>query len=120
VTVPAALPAPAAATPEEIARSSGSSFLVSFAFLGKERRRGLTAVYAFCRVVDDAVDECADPAEGAARLEGWRQELRQVYEGEPETEVGRALQAAAQRFGIAQSDLEHVVDGMAMDLEART
>lgn len=93
---------------------------MSFAFLGKERRRGLTAVYAFCRVVDDAVDDCADLADGADRLGRWRDELAAVYDGEPSTEVGRALQLAARRFGIPRQALEDVVEGMAMDLEPQT
>jgi len=119
VTVPVAASADLA-TPEAIAKSSGSSFLVSFAFLSRERRRGITAVYAFCRVVDDAVDDAPDATEGRARLGGWREELRRAYEDTPQTEVGRGLQDAARRFGVPRQALEDVVDGVAMDLEPRT
>ncbi len=60
---------------ERVVRASGSSFVHAFRLLPEERRHGLEALYAFCRVVDDAADEGGD---GAAALARWRQELGRV------------------------------------------
>lgn len=114
--VPARLPASATRTPQELAGGSGSNFLVSFLFLGRARRSGLTAIYAFCRAVDDAVDEAPGPAEAEADLAFWRAELAAAFAGRPTTPVGRALLTTAARFGLRPEPLEAVLDGMAMDV----
>lgn len=103
-------------SPKQIAKRSGSSFLVSFAFLAPARRRALTAVYAFCRIVDDAVDETADPQVARDRLDYWKRELHEVYGGTPATEVGRSLQSASRRYGVRQEHLQEVVAGVEVDL----
>jgi len=109
-------PATADRSPSELAGSSGSNFLVSFLFLGRARREGLRAIYAFCRAVDDAVDEAPGPAEAEADLVFWRTELAAAFAGRPATPVGRALLAIAHRFGLQRAPLEAVLDGMAMDV----
>lgn len=111
------LPAAAPLSPAEIARRSGSSFLVSFAFLQPKRRRAITAIYAFCRVVDDAVDEAREAEEAVEHLAFWRRELEAAYQGTPATGVGRALQEAATDFGVRHSHLEEVLQGVSTDLE---
>lgn len=108
-------------TPDEYcqhkAAQSGSSFYYSFLFLPKERRRAITALYAFCREVDDAVDEPSDPATARATLAWWRNEVAQLYSGNPQHPVTRALQPALGPFGITEARLGEIMDGMAMDLE---
>jgi phytoene synthase len=83
-------------TPDEYcqqkAAQSGSSFYYSFLFLPPERRRAITALYAFCREVDDAVDGPSDPATARATLSWWRGELARLHAGEPQHPVTRALQ----------------------------
>ena len=71
------------------AAQSGSSFYYSFLFLPPERRRAITALYAFCREVDDVVDECTDTGVARTKLAWWRQELAAVYAGEPQHPVAR-------------------------------
>lgn len=112
MTDPVAVPL----SPKQIARRSGSSFLVSFAFLSPARRRALTAVYSFCRVVDDAVDETGDPRAAREQLELWKRELDQVYGGAPTTEVGRSLAYAVSRYGVQKEHLQEVVAGVEVDL----
>ena len=114
------IPKAATLTPEEIARRSKSNFLASFLFLGRERRRGLSAVYAFCRAVDDAADEPRDKTEAREQLDFWRRELDRVVDGTPETSTGLAVQAAVRRFGVAPRHLRDVLDGVAMDVEPRS
>lgn len=89
---------------------------MSFALAGSERRRGLVAVYAFCRVVDDAVDEPAPVSERVAKLEYWSQELERAAHGQPSSGIGRELQHAMRRFGIDKRHLRSVIDGVRSDL----
>jgi phytoene synthase len=105
------------ASPEQITAASRSSFLVSFAALDPERRAALSAVYAFCRSADDAVDEAPDPPTARRQLEFWRQELARAERGEASTGIGRALTGAMRRFGVPRSELEQVLDGIAEDVE---
>ena len=101
---------------QDKAAKSGSSFYYSFLFLPPERRRAITALYAFCREVDDVVDECSDFAVARAKLAWWREEIRRVYEGQPEHPVGQALVSVAKDFALPAAQLQEIVDGMEMDL----
>lgn len=107
-------------TPEEYcqqkAAGSGSSFYYSFLFLPRERRRAITALYAFCREVDDVVDETADVQLAATKLAWWRQEIALLLEGKPQHPVSRALQPALGPYGITAARLNEIIDGMQMDL----
>src|SRR5215470_4016386 len=108
-------------TPDEYcqqrAAASGSSFYYSFLFLPLERRRAITALYAFCREIDDVVDECADPGVAAAKLAWWRDEVAALYAGTPQHPVTRALLPLVIPYGIAQVRLNEILDGMEMDLQ---
>ncbi|MBX3462739.1 MAG: squalene/phytoene synthase family protein [Planctomycetes bacterium] len=113
------LPPGARLEPAEITARSRSNFLTGFLCLDAARRAGMTAIYAFCRVVDDAVDEAVDRATAAAHLRFWRGELDAAAAGAAGTPVGRAVQTTMQRFGLGPEPLREVLDGMAMDLEPR-
>jgi phytoene synthase len=108
-------------TPDEYcqkrAAASGSSFYYSFLLLPPQRRRAITALYAFCREVDDVVDECGDPQMARAKLAWWRTELAAAYRGRPGHPVTQALAAAARDFSLPQELLAEIIDGMEMDLE---
>lgn len=99
-----------------IVRASGSSFHQAFRLLPIERRRSLEALYAYCRVVDDAADEAAA---GAAALDWWRGELQRVLAGAATHPVGIALADSVERFAIPPRHLEEILDGVAMDLTLR-
>lgn len=101
---------------QQKAAQSGSSFYYSFMFLPPERRQAITALYAFCREVDDVVDECHDPSLAQTKLEWWRQETARVYAGTPTHPVGHALKDVIGRFNLPQEQLLEIIDGMAMDL----
>lgn len=107
-------------SPIEVTRSSRSSFLVSFAFLGKERRMGIAAVYAYCRAVDDAVDEAENREQGYEQVALWREELARVRSGEPRTQIGKALQQTVTRFGIPHTHLQLILEGVSSDLEEQS
>jgi phytoene synthase len=98
------------------AAGSGSSFYYSFIFLPPERRRAITALYAFCREVDDVVDECPDPQLARTKLAWWRAELAGTYAGQPSHPVTQSLSAALRTFNLPQELLAEIIDGMEMDL----
>ena len=107
-------------TPDEYcqqkAAASGSSFYYSFLFLPPERRRAITALYAFCREVDDVVDETADDNLARIKLAWWRNEIGQMFLGNPQHPVTRALAPCLAPFALTQVRLEEILDGMEMDL----
>ena len=108
-------------TPDEYcqqkASGSGSSFYYSFLFLPPERRRAITAVYAYCREVDDVVDEVSDATAAEATLAWWRTEIAQLFDGHPTHPVTRALQPfIGGELGISEQRLSAVLDGMQVDL----
>lgn len=108
------------ATPDQIAFESRSSFLVSFSRLEPARKQAIIAVYAYCRVVDDAVDEAKTASEGRARLQAWREELDRAFAGAALTPLGRALGVAASSYGVEKRWLDLVAEGVAMDLEPKS
>ena len=98
------------------AAQSGSSFYYSFRLLPEPRRRAITALYAYCREVDDVVDEVHDPAVAQAKLAWWRLEIARVYDGTAQHPVGLALAGVVRDYRLRREHLEAVIDGMAMDL----
>ncbi len=102
---------------QQKAAASGSSFYYSFLFLPPERRRAITALYAFCREVDDVVDECTDAAVARAKLAWWRKEVAAACRGGAQHPVARALAEVAPRYNLAEARLNEIIDGMQMDLE---
>jgi phytoene synthase len=98
-----------------LTQKSGTSFYYAFRILPETKRRAIYALYAFCRTVDDCVDEPAGEREPG--LERWLAEVHRAYAGRPETELGRELAEAVARFPIPRSAFEDVVAGCRMDLE---
>jgi len=95
---------------------SGSSFYYSFLFLPPPRRRAITAFYAFCREVDDVVDECTDLDVARTKLAWWRTEVAALYDGKAKHPVALALTALLPEFNIEEARLYEIIDGMEMDL----
>jgi 15-cis-phytoene synthase len=107
-------------TPDEYcqqkAAASGSSFYYSFLFLPAPRRRAITALYAFCREVDDVVDETAETQIAATKLAWWRVEVANLYAGNPQHPVTKALQPFIEEYSLSKENLGEVINGMEMDL----
>jgi phytoene synthase len=108
-------------TPDEYcqqkAAASGSSFYYSFLFLKPQQRQAITALYAFCREVDDVVDECTDPQVAQHKLAWWRAELAAMYQGKASHPVTIALAQALKHYNLPQEQLLEIIDGMKMDLQ---
>ena len=107
-------------TPQEYvqqkAAASGSSFYYAFLFLPHERRQAITAFYAFCREVDDVVDEVQDASVAASKLAWWEKEVQQAFAGQPSHPVMQALMPHTTPYGITARQLLAVVEGCQMDL----
>lgn len=108
-------------TPHEYCRQraarSGSSFYYSFLFLPEARQRAIIALYAFCREVDDVVDETSDAAIARTKLDWWRNEVAAIYTGTPQHPVARAMTDVVNDYPIERARLEEIIDGMQMDLD---
>jgi phytoene synthase len=102
---------------QQKAVQSGSSFYYSFLFLTHERRRAITALYAFCREVDDTVDECTDVAVARNKLAWWRKEVGAMLSGQPTHPVTQALLPHMATYGLEGKHLLAIIDGMEMDLD---
>lgn len=100
-----------------ICRQSQSNFVKTFFFLPRHRRRGFEAFYAFCRLVDDAVDEADTPEQARQDLKTWRVALERIHIGEASHPVAQALLPVIRRFDIPLTLLEEIINGCQMDLE---
>jgi phytoene synthase len=108
-------------TPQEYvqdkAAASGSSFYYAFLFLPKPRRAAITAFYAFCREVDDVVDEVSDPGVAQTKLAWWQSEVAKSFQGQPQHPVMKALMPCVGQFAIEERQLHAVIEGCRMDLQ---
>ena len=102
---------------QQKAAASGSSFYYAFLFLPSTQRAAITAFYAFCREVDDVVDEVRDPGVAATKLAWWRTEVGRAFSGQPQHPVMQALMPHTAPFGIEAGHLLGVIEGCEMDLQ---
>lgn len=102
---------------QEKAAASGSSFYYAFLFLPPPRRAAITAFYAFCREVDDVVDETQDPGVAATKLAWWRKEVASAFASQPSHPVMKALMPHVQAYDIRVEHLNAVIEGCEMDLQ---
>lgn len=102
---------------QEKAAASGSSFYYAFLFLPPPRRAAITAFYAFCREVDDVVDEVSDPGIARTKLAWWQAEVAQAFAGNPTHPVMKAMLPGVAAFGLEQEQFQSVIRGCQMDLE---
>ncbi|MEH3087436.1 MAG: presqualene diphosphate synthase HpnD [Xylophilus ampelinus] len=107
-------------TPEQYvqqkAAASGSSFYYAFLFLPRDRRAAITAFYAFCREVDDVVDEVTDPGVAQTKLAWWQSEVARAFAGMPTHPVTQALMPLLAPYPVTQAHLQAVIEGCRMDL----
>ncbi len=101
---------------QDKAAGSGSSFYYAFLFLPPPRRAAITAFYAFCREVDDVVDEMRDVSVAASKLAWWQQEVQRAFAGQPSHPVTQALMPHTAAYGITAEHLSAVIEGCRMDL----
>ena len=101
---------------QRVARSD-FAILHRLRFLHPERRRAITAVYAFCCEAEEAIEEVADPAVARLKLAWWRNEIGTAFSGRPQHPVALALQPAVAAFALPQQHFQAILDGVGMDVE---
>jgi phytoene synthase len=106
-------------TTATITKASRTNFYYAFLFLPKAKREALYAVYAFARLVDDAVDQAVSPLAAEEAIAGWRDELARAYSGAPKHPVARQLSVVAKRFRLPKDYFDALIDGVEMDLTHR-
>lgn len=102
-----------------ICKKSGSTFVATFCFFKKEKRENLEAFYAFCRLVDDCVDEAQNTEEAANALQFWKDEIPLLYQQHPRHPVSKALLPIIQKLQIPERYFEEIVLGCEMDLHKK-
>ena len=101
---------------QEKTAKSGSSFYYSFLFLSEQQRQAITALYAFCREVDDIVDGDLEDSVAQAKLAWWREEIARVYQHQATHPIGHALTTALTHYQLKQQYFLDIITGMEMDL----
>lgn len=101
----------------KLARATGSNFYYSFLLLPRAQRRAIKDVYAFCRLLDDVVDEDQTGRDPYAELDYWRGEVESIFRGDPTSEFGEQLLASIEEFDLPKQSFLDLIDGMEMDLK---
>ena len=101
---------------QEKTQQSSSSFYYSFLFLNDSQRQAMTALYAYCREVDDVVDKCSDQSIAANKLNWWREEVYSLFHGKPGHPVTLALKTSIKHFPLQEKYFLELISGMEMDL----
>lgn len=101
---------------QDLLQKSGSSFALSFVFLDPPQRQAITALYAFCRQVDDIADDCRDPAVAQASLDWWQGEIERIYSGQASHPIALALQQALNYVPLNKAWLLDILTGVRQDL----
>jgi len=104
----------------KLARATASNFYYSFLLLPSAQRRAIKDVYAFCRLLDDVVDEDQTGRDPYAELEHWRAEVEAIYQGCPDSEFGEQLLISVEEFDLPKQSFLDLIDGMEMDLKWRS
>lgn len=102
---------------QEKTQKSSSSFYYSFLFLNDSQKQAMTALYAYCREIDDIVDECSDPYVAANKLNWWREEIHAAFHGKPNHPVAQALTTSLKHYPLKESYFQELITGMEMDLQ---
>ena len=100
---------------EAIVRAAGTSFYQGMRVLPPDRRHAMYGIYAFCRIVDDIVDDTGTLDTKLPALRLWRERVANLYRGQADDAVTRVLLRCVEKFRLRQSDFLDVIDGMQMD-----
>jgi phytoene synthase len=102
----------------ELLRVGSKSFFAASRLLPRDVREPATALYAFCRIADDAIDHAAEPALALASL---RERLDAIYAGRPARHgVDRCMASVVSTHAIPRAVVEALLEGFAWDAEGRT
>jgi phytoene synthase len=101
----------------KLATATGSNFYYSFLLLPSPKRRAIKDIYAFCRLLDDIVDEDPKGRDPSRELDEWREEIEAIYQGAPSNDFGERLLNTIEEFDLPKQPFQDLIDGMEMDLK---
>jgi phytoene synthase len=104
-----------------ITRKSASNLALAFILLPQEKRDAMSALYAFCRQVDDVADNEIVPTEKRrAQLAEWRADIKRACENQPpQFPVNRELQPVIRQFHLPFGLFDELIKGCEMDLDTK-
>jgi 15-cis-phytoene synthase len=104
-----------------ITKKSASNLALAFVLLPKQKRDAMSALYAFCREVDDVADDESIPVEKRRlQLQDWRADVRRACENQtPQFAVNREFQAVIQKYSLPVGLFDELIRGCEMDLEIK-
>ena len=104
-----------------ITRKSASNLALAFVLLPRDKRDGMSALYAFCREIDDVADEeSVSTEERRASLAAWRKDVAVACAGgTPHFPTNRELQPVIARYGLKFELFDELIRGCEMDLEIK-
>src|SRR2546425_5679241 len=95
----------------KLGRTTASNFYYSFLLLPAAERRAIKVVYAFCRLLDDIVDEDQTGRSPYAELQYWRGEIESCYQSSPTCEFGERLLVSIEEFDLPKQPFLDLIDG---------
>src|ERR1700727_1014269 len=104
-----------------ITRKSASNLALAFILLPRQKRDAMSALYAFCREVDDVADDETVPVkERRAQLAKWRADVKLACENQsPQFPVNRELQTVIPQFHLPFELFDELIKGCEMDLDTK-
>src|SRR5271170_6904692 len=104
-----------------ITRKSASNLALAFVLLPRQKRDAMSALYAFCREVDDVADEDSVPTEKRrAQLAEWRTDVKRACENQPpKFHVNQELQPVIKQFSLPFELFDELIKGCEMDLDTK-
>jgi len=102
-----------------ITRKSASNLALAFVMLPRARRDAMSALYAFCREVDDVADDESVPAETRrAQLAEWRADVRRACENQsPQFNINQEFEPVIRQYHLPFTLFDELIKGCEMDLD---
>ena len=101
----------------EKVKESKSNFTWTFYFISKNRRDALVSLYAFCREIDDIVDNTIDLEVATAKINWWKNEINRLFHETPQHPVTKSLLNFIDTYELNEAYFLEMLDGMEMDLK---
>jgi len=101
----------------EKVKASKSNFTWAFSFISQDRRDALISLYAFCREIDDIVDETLELEVATAKINWWKAEINRLFHETPQHPVTKSLLNFVHIYELNEAYFIEMLDGMEMDLK---
>ncbi len=98
-------------------KASKSNFIWAFSFISQDRRDALVSLYAFCREIDDIVDETLELEVATAKINWWKAEINRLFHETPQHPVTKSLLNYVHIYELNEAYFIEMLDGMEMDLK---